>query len=52
MQERFKNKELEHLYKRYQQRLMHVNFKALLLMQICLSLIFIVILLAFNVVSS
>ncbi|XP_057376750.1 adenylate cyclase type 2-like isoform X2 [Daphnia carinata] len=49
LRKRFKNKDLEILYDRYQQRLMHVDFKAFLLLQIFLSVIFIILLLIFNV---
>ncbi|KZS10628.1 Adenylate cyclase type 4 [Daphnia magna] len=49
LRKRFKNKDLEILYDRYQQRLMHVDFKALLLLQIFLGVIFILLLLVLNV---
>ncbi len=47
-QKRFKNKNLETLYLRYQQRLMHVDLKAFLLLQIFLSSVFILTLLCIN----
>ena len=41
--------DLETLYDRYQQRLMHVDLKAFLFLQIFLSTVYIVLLLAFGV---